>query len=206
MMLFGEWVAKPETALVMDASVVINLLATGWSKEILRAIPNSVLVVDTVRTELENGRQRGRQESDHLDQLISAKLVKVVDLGDVAEAVFEKLVIGPSQSTLDDGEAATIAFAVELGAAALIDERKAIRLCSTRFSRLLLDCSVGLLAHPNVFDRLGQESLSEAVFNALQFARMRVLPEYAKWVVDLIGPERAASCPSLQRSLRMHNV
>jgi hypothetical protein len=39
-------------ALVVDASVVINLNASGSAAAILRAVPNPVLVVDVVTDEL----------------------------------------------------------------------------------------------------------------------------------------------------------
>jgi hypothetical protein len=45
---------------------------------------------------------------------------------------------------------------------------------------------------------LGQK-LVDAVFSALVHARMRILPEHEQWVHALLGPERAAQCPSLRR-------
>jgi hypothetical protein len=50
---------------------------------------------------------------------------------------------------------------------------------------------------------LGQSALRDAVFAALQHARMRVLPQHIEWVVRLIGQDRARECPSLPRTIRM---
>ena len=62
-------------------------------------------------------------------------------LGPVAT---ETSVIIPAK-TLDDGEAATLASALELGGTAVIDERKALRICSSRFAGLITASSLDLL-------------------------------------------------------------
>ncbi len=188
--------------LVADTSAVINLIATGCAPAIIRALPTPLVVVDTVPAELEAGRRRGRRDSDRLNELVAGGFVQIVSLGEVASGYFEELVIGPAASTLDDGEAATIAYAVEHAGAVLIDERKATRICSERFPELRVGCTVDILTHPQVERNLGNEALAEAIFRALQDGRMRVLPHHLERVVGLIGEERAALCPSLPRSVR----
>ena len=188
--------------LVADASAVINLNATGCAAEILKALPNPVAVTDVVPGELETGRWRGRRDSDMLQELVTAGLVSIVELNSVAAAHFERLVVGPAVSTLDDGEAATIAYAVANGGTPIIDERKAKRICAERFPSLHPACSTDLFAHENVMREIGKTMLTQALVNALQIARMRVLPHHRKWVLDLIGPEQAALCTSLPNSVR----
>jgi predicted nucleic acid-binding protein len=192
----------PAVLIVADASVMINLNATGCAPEIIRALPNRLVVVDVVPAELESGRARGRQDADRLNDLVAAGLLDIVKLDDAAEQHFESLVVGPAAETLDDGEAATIAFAVAHGALPLIDERKAIRIYAERFASLLIGCTVDILAHPKVLHAIGQDGLADAVANALQISRMRVLSHHVEWVLGLIGPERAAQCTSMARSLR----
>src|SRR5439155_26665314 len=123
----------PLHLLVADAITVINLNATGCAESILRALPNRVAVVDVIPGELELGRRRGRRDTDLLNDLIVAGLVAVVQLDEASGQHFESLVVGSAAMTLDDGEAATIAYAVEHGAVAIIDERKANRICSESF-------------------------------------------------------------------------
>ena len=67
-------------------------------------------------------------------------------LDDLTESHFEDLVIGQGAATLDDGEAATIAYGVEKGAITLIDERKATRICGERYPRLIVGNSLDLLS------------------------------------------------------------
>lgn len=191
--------------LVADASAAINLNATGCAPEILRALPNQVVIVDIVQDELENGRDKGRKDADLTCQLIEAGLIKVVQLGSVGLTQFEQLVIGSTEDTLDDGEAATLAYAHEARGTAIIDERKANRICAARFG-MQTATSVDLFAHQAVEAALGRLALAEAVFLALRDARMRVFSHQIDWVVTLIGRERATLCPSLPRSVRKMKV
>src|SRR3546814_8836252 len=94
--------------IVADASIVINLSATGCSETILDALPHRVLVVDMVEQELEYGRAQGRAEAEILNGIKAAARVMIVGLDGAALEQFRTLVEGPAAQTLDDGEAATI--------------------------------------------------------------------------------------------------
>jgi predicted nucleic acid-binding protein len=189
--------------IVADASAVINLNATGCATEIITALPNRVAVVDLVTTELEQGRRRDRQDADLLNELVAVGLIEIVRLGEPAVPHFEELVIGPAARTLDDGEAATIAYAIAHDAIPLVDERKANRICAERFPELRVGCTVDIFTHPEMLQSLGREALADAVFNALNHGRMRVFPHHIEWVIGLIGTERAALCTSLPGSVRL---
>ena len=192
----------PAALLVADTSVVINLSATGRAAAILEAVPDRVAVVEHVALEIETDRRSGRDDAGRLDALAVADLVGILRLGNPGLVHFMALVSGPAAQSLDDGEAATIACALERGAAVLIDERKAIRICAERFPALNVSCTVDLLARAAVEAALGRDELAEAAFDALRFARMRVPPRRYDWIVDLIGRDRARQCPSLPKSLR----
>ena len=187
---------------VADTSVIINLNASGCAEAILDALPNRFLVVLEVRLELEEDQRTGRNDATALNALVASGQVEIAQLGDSDIQHFSDLVTGPAAQTLDDGEAATVAYALEHGAVALIDERKANRICTERFPALVTGSTVDLLAQGNVQAALGHDRLAEAVFHALRHGRMRVLPHHVPWVVDLIGQTRAARCPSLPRSVR----
>ena len=192
----------PAKALVVDASVVINITTSGRAHEIIGAIPNRLLVADAVVSELESGRDRGHKNAEQLQELIGSGLVEVAPMEDVAKNHFMDLVSGPAGSTLDDGEAATIAIALESGAIPLIDERKARRICGARYRGLVCGYAIDIFAHPKVGKALGKAGLALAVLNALQGARMHVWPEHEAWVVSVIGAENAAKCDSLTHAAR----
>ena len=190
---------------VADTSVLINLNATKCAETILDALPNPFLAVSEVILELKSGVQTGRDDAAAIDAWHTSGRVQIVQLGVTGMKHFASLVSGSVAQTLDDGEAATIAYALELKphAIPLIDERKANRICAARFAGLAAGSTVDLLAQDNVQTALGRGHLADAVFNALYTGRMRVLPHHLKWVVDLIGPGRAGQCRSLPRSVRL---
>lgn len=197
-----KYLSSGHSPLVADTSVVINLIATGFASTIIQALPQPLIVVDIVPSELETGRGRGRTDAEQFNELVNGGIVKVVSLGDLGMQHFEGLVIGPAAKTLDDGEAATIACAIEQSGVAYIDERKAWRICSERYETLRVGCTVDLLTHADVRARLSDGTVAEAIFNALQRGRMSVLPTHLSALVGLIGAERAALCQSLPRSIR----
>ncbi len=192
----------PTSLVIADASVVINLNATGFAASILEALPNRFAVVREVVLELENGQRHGRNDADALNTLVATGHVDLVWLESSGTAHFTSLISGSATQTLDDGEAATIAYALEHGAIALIDERKANRICAERYGSLTTGCTIDLLAHTGVVAALGRVKLADGVFNALYRGRMRVPTQHVNWVVNLIGPERTAQCVSLPRSVR----
>ncbi len=192
----------PRIPLVADSSTVINLIATGCAPSIITALSNPIVAVDIIPGELDTGRQRGRPHADRLQELVDAGYLEIVSLGDNGWLHFETLVTGPGSQTLDDGEAATIAYAAEHGAVAIIDERKGRRLCATHFPDLGLVSTVDVLLHPDVRQKLGDAGFAEAVFAALQAARMAVFQEHLAEILSIIGPDRAARCPSLPRRFR----
>lgn len=190
------------TLIVADTSTVINLNATGCAEQIIRALRKRFVVVDVVTGELDSGRKRGRNDADRLQALVESGIIEIVALDEQSTAHFEELVVGPALSTLEDGEAATIAYAVSKQAIAVIDERKATRLCMDRYPNLGVCSTVDLLAFPEVHRVLGEEGLAEAVFLALSQARMRVFPQHVNWIVSLIGNDKAAACTSLPAHVR----
>ena len=104
----------------------------------------------------------------------NVSLLGVSPLSDTGWTQFEGLVAGAAQQTLDDGEAATIAYAVERGAVAILDERKGTRLCASRYRTLSVVSTVDVLLHPDVRQKLGEAVFIDAVFAALRDARMAV--------------------------------
>ena len=194
------------TLLVADTSAVINLHATGCAEQLIDALPYRFVVVDIVAAELASGRCRGHPNADLLQSLVEQRLVEVTTLDDAASLHFEELVIGPAAETLDDGEAATIAYAVVRNGMVILDERKGIRICSRRFPDLRIACSVDLFSHSAAREVLGAAALAEALFNALREGRMRVPSEHIEWVIGMIGTHRAALCSSLSSAVRQKSA
>jgi predicted nucleic acid-binding protein len=196
-------VAEQPWLIIADASVAINLNATGRAADVLHALPFKVAMADIAEAELQEDRRSGRGDAAILAELVRLQHIMIVTLNDAALNVFGDLVAGPAAETLDDGEAATIAYAVTHNAVPVLDERKGRRICQQRFGRLRLLSTTELFMHPDVEAALGRTALADIVFQALHTARMRVLPDHVDWVVALIGIDRAMQCPSLPKGARL---
>ncbi len=200
-----NFLVDSEAPVLADTSVVINLDATGCFGRILDALPNRLLVSEIVVDEVRRGEIEGAREENGIWEIIARGQAEVVVLTCEGMRRFRSLTSGRAAETLGDGEAATIACAIDLKAVAAIDERKGLRISAEKFPALVTATTLDALAHPQVQSGLGMERLSEAVFNALTRARMRVPRQYFQWVVDLIGAENASKCNSLPRSIRLHH-
>jgi predicted nucleic acid-binding protein len=193
---------RPEPPLVADASVWINLVAGGRANDVLRTLSKPTIIPSIALGELERGRDKGRSAHDGITPLIAAGYVTVIDLPAEAEDVYLSLVAGRATQTLDDGEAATLALALHLGATALIDERKAISIAAARFPVLTVATTTDLLLSAQVRAVLDAEQLADVLFAALMEARMRVPDHLLDEVCACLGFDRTQLCLSLPARVR----
>lgn len=193
---------SPHIALVADASVVINLNATDRAADIIKALGSPFFVTENASLELATGSAKGHRDHDRLLELIDSGFVRTLSMQSAGLRIYESLIEGTTAATLDDGEAATIACAHEISGIALIDERKATAICRASFPKLPVLCTAELLIHELIAESLGANGQADAVASALTLARMRVPSELVLSVMSLIGPERAAKCPSLPKLAR----
>ncbi len=198
----SKFLVEIHCPLVADSSFVINLNATCAAIEILKAIPHDIVITESAAFELERGKANGHRDAEKLEVLIQEGLIRKVILGEVGDQIYETLVSGETRQTLDDGEAATIAYSVENSAIALIDERKARRIGASDFPHLEMVSSVEFLLCSHVQDRLGIGGGIPAIMGSLLQARMRVPDEHVKALVSIIGQENATKCHSLSRRIR----
>lgn len=122
-MTFSSCLTDRDSILVLDASVIINLLATGYAGAILQAVPAPIVVTDNVIREIEQGAVNGRPEPKQLSELIHNQTLKREELSGIALEHFFDLVSGSTAASLGDGEAATLALAHSNGFTAVIDEK-----------------------------------------------------------------------------------
>ena len=88
--------------------------AAKRAEVLLKALPNGFPVVSEVIQELKSGGQAGRDDAAAVEARRVSGHLQVVQLGGAGMQHFASLVSGPVAQTLDDGEAATIACALEL--------------------------------------------------------------------------------------------
>lgn len=185
--------------LVLDASCAINLLGTGAAESVLGTVPSVVLIEKHPFREVRRHPIQGRDHTSELNSLQRKGLLEVVSLSEAGNRIFRESGETSLALELDDGEAATIAYAVSEGECSVpvIDERKATRLFKERWSGQPIIDTVTLFQMLVRHERLSLQVAEDAVHSALVHARMQVAPGMRLWVVDLIGLERASECPSL---------
>ena len=183
------------TPFVPDTSVLINLHACSFGEQVLRAIPNDIVLPETVVAELNHETSHANGENGFIQRLILENVVKVVQMNDAAARLFETMIRSPG--SLDDGEAATIAVAVSQGFRPVVDERKGRARAQDLMNGQAPAWSLDLLVHPAVKSALVGDGYVEAVYLALREGRMRIDEERCEAVVQLIGIERAIKCSSL---------
>lgn len=188
--------------IVLDSSVIINLAGSGYGARIVSSVPFDFFATSVVQDELIRGLANERKHAETLQHLVDAALIKIEELPEEAEKIFEELVFGKSCETLDDGEASTLALASVLKANVAIDDKKAIKISQEKFQNISLVSSCDIFSHPSVLDALTQLELRTAIVNALQETRMRVPEHMLAWVVKTIGEEQVIKCRSLPRALR----
>jgi hypothetical protein len=133
--------------LVLDACCYANLFASGRIVDIVRDLPYQFSVVDVAMREISFIRKGGSgddaQEPLPIDwrPLTSAGVVEILRItGSSEEAGYVSLL-----EHLDDGEAATLAVAINRTSGVATDDRKARRHLMSRAPHLLLRSTLDLL-------------------------------------------------------------
>jgi len=188
---------------VPDTSVLINLLATPIADRVIEAVGSDWVYTDLVYRELITPAAHGSKNAEGIARLCEQGLLKPVQMSQDAERVAVSLMSGSAVASIGEGEAATIAFAVTRpDAVAIIDDGKATRVGRTRFSQLQITTTMGIMREPAVEARIGRTALADSVEAAIRDARAAVATDEFRWVLDLVGRERLATCPSVARYLR----
>jgi hypothetical protein len=183
--------------LILDASVLINILGTGLSEVVLKGLDRKVMVDEVALREVTIDPFSRKDPAEVLFGLRKSGLIEVINMGSKAYDLFIGLTGGDPPDDLDDGEAATLAQAAFGNYVAVIDERKATRIAGLDFPGVALLNSLDLLTSRDLLLQNGRDAIADVVYLALRNARMRVAPSERQWIFDLLGDDRAKECPSL---------
>jgi predicted nucleic acid-binding protein len=183
--------------LVLDTSVVLNLLASGRSRFLLKNMPSQVIVPAAVIREVTREPPLASELGGALEPLLAAGLLTKVEPSDEQVEIALELAGAPAPDNLDDGEAYAIALAANLNATIGVDERKARRIILKRWPTLPRHFTIELFRIAAQRGAMEEADYADLVFSALRFARMRIPNEYRSEIIKLIGIERARVCPSL---------
>ena len=134
--------------LLLDASCLLNLYATGIMRDIALALPHRLGVADYVLEQealyvwrLVLGEAREEQVPVHLSSLVEEGVIQVLSLEhQEEEAIFVDLA-----ALIDDGEAITGALALYRGYGIATDDRKARRILADKAPTVPLISTLELL-------------------------------------------------------------
>lgn len=121
----------PRRQILLDACVAINLAATDSLAEIVNTLHLTILI--TQQAAAETGYLRDIIDGEpvltsiNLSQFALGENLQILELTSSELALYLELA-----TIVDDGEAATIAMAIERGLEVATDDRKARRLCVER--------------------------------------------------------------------------
>ena len=154
---------------VIDTPVLLNLLATGFASEILKAIPVPCFLCPVVRSEtiyLRHPDPTQPHERVSLDPFVEAGTLLVTELETSAE---EELYV-QFAADLDDGEAMSLALCHARGYSLATDDRKARKLATE-----LAPAAVPLLATSEMIQNWSEQvQLStERLGNVIQAVERR---------------------------------
>lgn len=182
------------STIVLDASVVINILACGDAARLLKALDRKAVVPSQVVDEIGREPVRHADDANSFPDLLRSGLLQLHELEGVHYLKFLDLAGAAAPDSLGDGEAATIAVAEQLKCMAIIDERKATRIARSRRPSHMTACTLDLYSCNDLSSIFSKEDLALLVFGSMQHARMRVPVDRQSWVIDLLGENRVKQC------------
>jgi len=182
--------------LFLDASVVINLVASNYMEGILLAHKRPIVVTENVCAEFRRHPRDGSSSKEVIETLQNRRRIQIAKLSDSQFDVFLRLTGYPPPDDLGDGEAATLACADGVGSVVL-DDKKAIRIASRDFPNQNVFSSLDVFCADQVLRSLGKQVVGQAVYDAIKTARMRVPHFWRAWVRNLIGKDRSEECAVL---------
>ncbi len=118
-----------------------------------------------------------RTEGAPLQPLFDDGCLQLCRMSDQAYETYVSLVSGLPTDTLDDGESAAIAVAVDGFGSVVLDDKKARRIFSTRFKLASPGSSLTLLLAAATRANWSLDELRAAVTAARTVSRMAVIPD-----------------------------
>lgn len=113
--------------LIIDACILLNLIATGMIREILSVIAQNSMVCVLVKNEslyLRKEDDINENESVDIDELINQGVIQICD----CETIDEQELFVNLAASLDDGEAMSLAIALSRNWQLATDNKKARRI------------------------------------------------------------------------------
>ena len=161
----------------IDASTLLNLLATGEIESILRSMPVQKFVCAVAANEvlyLRHAEAEDAPELVSIDPLVEQGLLTLAR----PESPEEEALFVQFAAKIDDGEAMTLALCVSRGYAFVTDDRKARRIAASVAEPIPLLATSELLFHSFQSSTISPDRIREVLGAVELRARFRAWPEY----------------------------
>lgn len=163
--------------LAIDASTLLNLLATGEIESVLRSLRAQKFVCSVAASEVLYLRHA---DADHAPELVS--IDPLVDKGLLTlsrpESPEEEALFVQFAAKIDDGEAMSLALCVSRGYALATDDRKARRIAAALAKPIPLLATSELLFHWCESNSINPDRIREVLGAVELRARFRPWPDY----------------------------
>jgi predicted nucleic acid-binding protein len=176
------------TPIFLDTSVLINLVVADCIEEMPTALNCPLLISEHVLKEFTHDPRDNSDGRPIVENLIKTGIVKIASFSPIQNDLFFDFVGALPPDGLGDGEAGTLACAIDSGFAA-IDEKKARKIATRDFPALKLCFTLDLLCAPRSYKFWGEAVVNNFVRLAKIKGRMRVPNEWEKAVKPLLLPD-----------------
>lgn len=169
----------PRGLVILDASVLINLLGSGHCVAVLQGLGEKCLMEERTLKEVCKHPIPGFDHTETLRILRSSRTLEEVRMTNEEYETYLSFVSGPLGTRLDDGESAALAISTR-GASIVIDERKARRRAveDPKFATgVAVASTLQLMLTSGHRQAWSVRRIQELVTSARQYARMGVPKE-----------------------------
>jgi predicted nucleic acid-binding protein len=180
----------PEGIVVLDASVLINLLGCRECVSVLKGLRTRCLMEERTLKEVRKHPIPGCDHAEPLRTLISSGALEEVRMTQEEYDSYLTFVSGPLGTRLDDGESAALAISGR-ASSIVLDERKARRRAANDAkvaSGLTVASTLQLMLTSGHRQAWSVQKVRELVEAARQNARMGVPKEDMALLEELLGP------------------
>jgi predicted nucleic acid-binding protein len=167
----------PAGQLILDASAIINLLASKAAADVFRTLAQPCLVEDKVFGEIVRHPIPGLCQEKELRALEEAGFIVRASMDGTEYAKYLTLVQAPLPKRLDAGESATLVVAEERRLVAVIDENKARTYVTENLPLVRTVSTLSLFISATVRSDRDVAFLQTLVESAREHARMGVPKE-----------------------------
>jgi len=170
-----------QAVLVLDASAIINLLATGAPERVLSAFGQASVIEENTLKEIIRNPFDSAPAMPYIDKLVSGGLIRIARMNATSYAHYIDLVGGKPRDALGQGESAAIACALEVQGLVVLDDLKARRISAARFPRVEQTTTVGLFRMAAMNGQISDSEIADLLVLARTNARMHVLDADKNW-------------------------